>query len=65
MALKNLKLYEITYYDPNDPKGERIKTWRFKKLLSAKKWQRELENVWKSPKSEFPIKIVRRLKVKR
>lgn len=50
--------YIITYFDPEDPEGNRIKTWKFKTREDAEKWQSELEIVWRTPKKEIEIAIL-------
>ncbi len=65
MEKKKKFKYFITYFDPADPKAERIKTWNFKTLPEARKWQKELKVVWKASAKDFPIKKIKNRKKKR
>ena len=51
------KYWKITYFDPTDPKGRKIKTWRFKSKQKAKEQQDDLKVAWDERTARnFPIK---------
>lgn len=52
--------YKITYFDPSDPEGRRIKTWYFRTLAGARHKQADLRVAWKDPAWHFPIRKVKR-----
>jgi len=52
--------YEVSYYDPNDPSGERWKTWRYTTLKKARIKRNELLECWEATKSEIPINKIKR-----
>ena len=40
-------MYAITYFDPLDEEGMRVRTWVFRTREEAEGWRRELEVVWR------------------
>ena len=52
--------YAITYFDPEDEEGMRMKTWEFGTREDAEAWRRELEVVWETPEGEIKIDAVGR-----
>ncbi len=38
--------YAITYFDPKDEEGMKVKTWEFGTREDAEAWRREQEVVW-------------------
>ena len=54
--VKNKCYYEVSYFDPADPKGEEWRTWKSKSKKKLKKIQEDLKVAWKSPAKEFPIR---------
>lgn len=50
--------YKITYLDPNDPRGERIRTWKFKTRKGAERHRADLMTAWKASAREIPIRKV-------
>lgn len=51
--------HKITYYDPKDETGQRIITWKFQNLRSAKEFKKDLMAVWKIPSKEIKIRRIR------
>lgn len=45
MRKKRKERYQIRYWDPADPKGERWKIWKFKTLKEAKAEQADLSRL--------------------
>ncbi len=50
--------FEIGYFDPADPEGERWKTWKSKSKKKLKVVQDDLKVAWDADAREFPIKKV-------
>lgn len=50
-------MYWIEYFDPDDPKGERIKKWKFNTWDKAKQFHDELCQMWKQWGIDIPIRI--------
>ena len=47
--------YAITYFDPEDEEGMRVKTWVFGTRGEAEEWMRELGVVWRAVEGEIEI----------
>ena len=58
MSKKKRCRYQISYYDPADPAGEKWKTWKNKSKKKLKKGQNDLKIAWEESAKQFPIKRV-------
>ncbi|MBA3046717.1 MAG: hypothetical protein FP824_10980 [Euryarchaeota archaeon] len=47
--------YAITYFDPLDEEGMRVRTWVFDSLEGAEGWRGELGAVWRTARDESDI----------
>ena len=47
--------FEVSYFDLEDPAGERWKTWKFKKKEDAKIQQNNLQVGWDADLEEIPV----------